>query len=237
MSEYDRDREELNLDEALQGLGDIIHVPSEVILAYAEGRLAQSAEESVAKHIEKCDECKQVFRLATEFAASEGISAPVGDSTHVPSMGDRLAAKVAIHTHLSTKRDAIAEKVAGLFVEAEMAFVIRPAIVALRNLKEPLSQANSVAKEKLRAAAFSSGWDQNTERAMSIVGHVLVFLDAVCSELMARCSSIGEIAAELESCIDESVPYLSLELDENHRRILVIMLSESFSGSDSEGAS
>jgi len=131
------------------------------------------------------------------------------DSKSTP---DKQISKDKLVVHLSERKDNVAEQVARLLLPEDMGFAIRLTIDdAMRDSEEIQSPEQEVRSSGLRRAAFTSGEDENIQKTVLIVGRVLDFVDRLCDQLLQRCSSVEDIAKELEPSISESVDLLALE--------------------------
>jgi len=131
----------------------------------------------------------------------------------IMSTSGQLEGKERLRDHLAERKDTVAEQIAKLLLPEEMGFVVTVAIRAMRDSQEAPSRQRSEQGSQLRAAAFSSGDDENIHKAVQTVGRVLNFIDHVCNKLIERCSEVGDIPKELNLAIDKSIPTLELEKD------------------------
>jgi hypothetical protein len=205
MSDGDNSKTRKTLEEALRELGDVVHVPPEVILAYADGRLASPARESIGKHLDKCDECQQVLRLARESMVSEKTTTGrQNDATGLAP--EPIASKALLIAHIYGKRDDVVQEVARLLLPKELWFSIRPTVKTLRNWRKTTSHDDRGHDiSELPAAAFAGGGGPEDKQAFETVLKVVDLVDGVCVRLSERCRCKADVATQLPGCVEDAV--------------------------------
>ena len=204
MDNCDDEKRDQSIEEALRQLCDQVHLPPEVILAYAEGRLTSEGWEAVARHINGCEHCQCVLRLTKECSISGDVSNVPSEAGEVVVMPGAVDSKARLLSHISSKKDAIVQEMSKLLLHEDSWFAIVPTVKALRNWRKHPPSEHGQGFTELRAAAFAASGSAENKRLFEIVARVTDFVDLVCMQLSEHCHCTGDLETELSTCIDDA---------------------------------
>jgi len=203
MNEYSEDRENERLDEALRGLGDYVHVPAEVILAYAEGRLALRRRESIAAHLERCHACEDILTLARKLMLSTG--APIGgDASQGEAVPRAVASKARLIAQLSGSKNEVVDGIARMLLPQDLWFAVRPTIKAVRDWRRSPHLETDQGAVECAVAAFASSDNAHGKETVETIIKVVDFVDELYLYLSMRCGDVTDIPERLRACIRDA---------------------------------
>lgn len=185
------------IKKMLSDLKDKVHVPFELIVADAQGKLLPEGHSKIMLHINACKECSEVFQLVKESLASEEKTDEQGGSgTNIP-INLTFQPKLRLVATVNSKRDEIAEKTAKLLLPEESWFAVKPAIATYRNwLTTSIEKSGTEEREELAVAAFTGGAYEYRKDLEAIISCVK-FSDYVCDLLSERCGDLDEARQKL----------------------------------------
>jgi hypothetical protein len=222
--------------QILPELGKQIHMPPEMILAYARGVLSQDGRSKVASHIKGCNECDDVFNLAKKFLkAEQEFDSNNFESKSAVHLNSRVKSKLELAALLNSKKDELVEMVAKLLLLEDSWISIRPTIIVARNRHEHSARTHKENADELPVAAFSSGTGLEGKRDYDVVIRVIGFVDLVCDLLLERCKTMAEIKSELPVCVDNAIAVLdSVKLSEKSSIEILKVLSKHLSTNEDQ---
>jgi hypothetical protein len=181
-----------------------VHIPFELIVADAQGKLSSEGHSKVALHIKACKDCGEVFKLIKESLGyeKEGTDES-GVASNIP-VSAALQSKLKLAAAVNSKRDEIAANVAKLLLSKEAWFAIKPAIAAYRIWLNTSVEKKTVGRDELAVAAFTGGSSGSREDFEIIISSVK-FADYICDMLVERCNSLEEIEQKLLEFVDEGM--------------------------------
>jgi len=192
--------------QILPELGKQMHMPPEMILAYARGVLSQDGRSKVASHIKDCKECTEVFNLANRFLKAEQEYDSEGlESKSAVHLSRRVKSKLELAVLLNSKKDELVEMVSKLLLPRKSWVSIQPAIIVAKNRHKHSARIHHEDEEELPVAAFSSGAGLEGKRDYDVVIRVIGFVDLVRDLLLERCKTMAEIKSELPVCVDNAI--------------------------------
>jgi hypothetical protein len=205
-----------------------VHIPFELIVADAQGKLSSEGHSKVALHIKACKDCGEVFKLIKESLGYEKEDADEsGVASNIP-VSAALQSKLKLAAAVNSKRDEIAEKVAKLLLLKEAWFAVEPAIAAYRNCLKISTETSGVEREELAVAAFTSGVSENREDFEIIISSVK-FADYICDMLAERCNRLEEIEQKLPGFVDDAMAIFDeAKLDQSGKEKVLHLLKEIF---------
>jgi len=223
-----------SIQEILGNLCKEMHPSSEMILAYVRSELSRENLSKIGKHIEGCNECAEILKLAKRtLDAEEGGAYQHTGSESVPPPSPRVAAKAKLASMLSARRDRLAEALAKLLLPQDSWYSIKPTIVVTLARQKFTDQILRDERGQLPAAAFSSGAGVDGTKDYETVVKVLDFVDLVHDFLLEQCETVADIESQLPICMDKAMVMLDdLNLDEETEREILKVLSEVLSADE-----
>lgn len=220
------------IKKMLSGLKGKVHVPFELMVADAEGKLSSKGHSKVISHIKTCDECGKVFQVVKESLDYEVDIDEQMDTISTIPIEPKLGSKLKLAATVNSRRNEIAEKIARLLLSKDLWFCIKPAITVYRNWLKTSVETDVVESEELPVAAFSGSSEENME-TFEVIINAVKFADYTCDLLVERCSSLREVQQQLlEFAKDAMVMFDDLKLDEEAKTKILGVLSENLSADE-----
>lgn len=187
---------EAEIKKLLSNLREETHIPFEVMLADVEGKLSPDGHSKIAKHIEACKECTNVFRQIKDSLDLKEDSDEKDKAVSSISVDAALVPKLKLAATVNSQKDEIAKEMTQLLLPEDSWFCIKPAVAVYRDwLKSPIKEDAGDLKE-LQIAAFAGGSDEDREH-FEVVTVVIKFVDYICDLLVERCNSIKDVKQKL----------------------------------------
>ena len=223
------DREEKELQELFSTLRNVEHLPVDVLLADARGKLSEDGHMRVEEHVKHCSECAEVLEFARECIQIEKqhSEGSLEVDTDVP-ISKKVEDKLEVYKLLCSKRDEIIADIAKLFLPGHAWDMITSTIELAKDVEYEPAEAKpeNEATNRTRAAAFSSDPSSENEMYAGIIIDVISFVDRTVEMLLSRCEKIENIAQEINVCAKNSMTILdAVNLTEhNHQRIITLLV-------------
>jgi len=203
MKNYDDIMNSPKIKKMLSELKDKVHVPFELIIAYAQEKLSSEGHSKIESHIKACKECEEVFQLVKESLSSEEKADKSDGVSNIP-ISLKLQPKLKLVAAVNSKRDEIAEKTAKLLLPKESWFAVKPGIAAYRNWLKTSMKTSDMEREELAVAAFTGG-DSEDREDFEIIISVVKFSDYICDLLTERCDNLSEIERKLLEFVNDGM--------------------------------
>jgi hypothetical protein len=221
------------IKKLLSELKGKVHIPFELILADAMGRLSTEGHSKVLSHMKTCSECRNIRQYIKEaMDGKESFDGQNGFALNIP-IGSVPQPKLKLVATVNSKRNKIAEETAKLFIPENSWFCIKPAITAYRNWLQSSTEADVAKTEELAVAAFTSGISDNRKDFEKVISAVK-FADFICDLLVEHCNNLNEIEQKMSESVDDGMAMFDdLKLDEKAKNEILKVLSESLSTDES----
>lgn len=202
MSNNDNIMNNPKIKKMLSELKGKVHIPFELIVADAEGKLSPEGHSKIAAHIKACRQCEETFQLVKNSLDFEEDTKQEKPVTNI-SVSPALQPKLKLVAEINSKRDELIRKVAELLLPEESWFMIRAAITVYRDWLKTYAPTGAAVVEELQIAAFSGGSAEDEEE-FGIVIETLKFVDYLCDLITERCNNINEIQKMLPGFVEDA---------------------------------
>lgn len=220
-----------HLRQLLSNLRKDAHIPPEIILADIRGDLSPEGHTVIDSHVRACEQCRQVLDLARKISEEKSQSEQQSNNTVSEDMAlpEAISAKATLLSYCLKRRDEIVYRLIRLVLPEELWFSIRPAVAAVRSLRQCPTSGVAGVPYDLTASVFATRSNKGEEA--STAEAMVEFVDTVCMSLAKDCQETGEIEGKLAECLAEAKPLIDhvIPTTVGDRQILDIFADE-FSG-------
>jgi hypothetical protein len=203
--QMDNDEDIMNhpeIRDILANLKGDVHIPFELIVADAEGRLSDDGHSKVALHLSMCSECSDILRQVRRCLDHKEDNDEEDGTPLSISVNGVLKQKIELATVVNSKRDRVAEGIAQILLPESLWFSIKPTIAVYRNWLKSSVEVEADESEQLPIAAFPTSSPQDTENFQIIVNAVRSS-DYICDLLVERCDSLDVVGQKLPELVDD----------------------------------
>lgn len=228
MSDVDDIMDSKLVRDALSELSRQMHVPAELLLAYARGELSAESCGRIESHLKDCQECRDILGLAEKSPAweREPDSQPAGSDVPCPMTAD-IESKLHLAGKVNQKRNDIAASVAGLLLPKDFRPSISLIINAMAKWRSKPSVRQAKVQDKMLAAAFASESGPAQREAFERIVQAVDFTNLACDLVVEHARDLGELEQTLPECVTQAVHILKdVEPNEDFRRKLMAVFMQ-----------